>query len=72
VGEPRPKFCAYCGNTTHGDDLCATCGTGVTKAYYEANEVILNAYARRGLAQIEHLLASYARFQNWLTEHHQA
>ncbi len=64
----RPLFCAYCAKPTQdGAGLCETCLLGITK-YPDQNAVIVTAYVRRGIAQIDHVLEGHAKFQRWLTE----
>lgn len=60
--------CAYCGMATSAD-LCGTCAIGVTSAYYESNSVIVEAYVKRGLEQLDAYRAHHADFETWLLNH---
>lgn len=68
--EPRPLFCAYCGDESGNQQLCKKCLAGLDPKYIENNRVIVEAYVRRGFAQMEHYLTGWALFGRWLREHH--
>ncbi len=69
MGEPRPRFCAYCSKASGEEDLCDTCLQGIVR-YPEQNQVIFDAYLKRGVAQFDHLLERHAEFAARYPDHH--